>query len=285
MKKIIALTLLILPLGLSAQDWEVGFFSGISHYNGDLTEGIIMPSTISPSIGGIIRYNLKPKWTIRGTVIYGTLMGDDAYATDERRRKRNLSFFSPVTEISIVPEFNMTGYRIRSKDMKLSPFAYAGLAIFKFNPMAERSNGQVVALQPLATEGQGSLVYQEANNFTDVRRRYALTQVSIPLGVGLKYAIGWNINISFEISARKTFTDYLDDVSKTYVQPSVFDQTTGAIGHEMSDRRLELTGTTLDDIPAGELYGPRGNSATQDWYYFHGFTLTYTFFPPRCFKF
>jgi hypothetical protein len=46
--------------------------------------------------------------------------------------------------------------------------------------------------------------------------------VSIPIGVGFKYAINSRYNVGIEITYRFTTTDYLDDVSKTYVDPAVF---------------------------------------------------------------
>lgn len=278
MTRLIALLILFLPFSSIAQKWEVGVFGGSSHYNGDLSEGIVSLEHLHFSFGGLLKYNLNKNLTLRGGFYYGTISGSDADATDARRRLRNLNFTSQITELSIIPEFNLTGYKIRSKRMKFSPFVYAGIGIFKFNPVSTRSNGQTISLQPLRTEGQGSIAYND-------RDLYALTQVCIPLGVGVKYAIGWNINIAFEISARKVFTDYLDDVSTTYVEPSVFDQTSGAIGKEMADRRLELEGASIETIPVDELYGPRGNSATQDWYYMAGISITYTIFPPSCFKF
>ncbi|MBI1182957.1 hypothetical protein GC194_01705 [bacterium] len=283
MKKILLSLALSIPFFAYCQKWEVGVFAGTSHYNGDLSEGVFMPKTLHPAVGGIIRYNINYKWSIRAGGYYGTVSGNDAYATDEKRRARNLNFTSPITELSVIPEFHFSGYKIRHGRYRFSPFAYAGIGIFKFNPQTVL-DGTTWNLQQMRTEGQGSTFNQqdEQKNAGYPQQPYALTQVCIPMGLGIKYAIGRNINFTFEVSARKLFTDYLDDVSHWYVPEKVFYQTSGDYGYRLMDRRSELSGK---DVPAEDKIAPRGNSTTNDWYYFTGITLTYTFFPPSCFKF
>ena len=117
----------LVPIIANAQKWEVGVFSGASHYNGDLSEGLIMLNHTHLAIGGLIKYNYNDKLTLRGSITYGTISGDDADANDLIRRDRNLHFTSPITEFSLIPEFNLTGYKIRSRDMTFSPFVYAGI--------------------------------------------------------------------------------------------------------------------------------------------------------------
>jgi hypothetical protein len=281
MKFMYLVAMCLCTLSALAQKWEVGTFMGTSHYNGDLSEGLFMTETMHPAVGGVIRYNLNYKWSIRAAGYYGTISGSDEYATDERRRARNLSFFSPVSELSVTPEFHFTGYKIRSRRYRFSPFAYAGLGIYKFTPQAEL-DGVVWNLQQMGTEGQGSTYNQPLESQGYPQRPYGLTQVCVPMGLGIKYALGRSINFTFEFTARKVFTDYLDDVSHWYVPEAVYYQTTGDYGWRLMDRRSELTGR---DVPPEELIVPRGNSTTNDWYYFTGITLTYTFFPPTCFRF
>ncbi len=65
-------------------------------------------------------------------------------------------------------------------------------------------------LRGLGTEGQGNAAYPD-------RKPYGSMGICLPFGVGAKYAINPRMNIGVEISHRFTNTDYLDDVSKTYV--------------------------------------------------------------------
>ena len=84
---------------------------------------------------------------------------------------------------------------------------------------------QWIDLQPLGTEGQGTTAYPD-------RKKYSRTQIAIPMGGGVKISLNDNLNIAFSFSARKTYTDYLDDVSTTYPgTPTEF----GASNIEMSD--------------------------------------------------
>ncbi|HMC98987.1 MAG TPA: hypothetical protein VKH37_02510, partial [Ferruginibacter sp.] len=98
---------------------------------------------------------------------------------------------------------------------KFSPYLMGGVGMFHFNPQANL-NGKWVDLQPLNTEGQGSSKYPD-------RTPYKLNQINIPLGVGVRTEVGSNFNLRAEFVYRMLNTDYLDDVSTTYVDPTVFD--------------------------------------------------------------
>ena len=106
-------------------------------------------------------------------------------------------------------------------------------------------------------------------------RRYNLTQVAIPFGAGWKQHIRNGINICFEIRAYKTFTDYLDDCSNTYIAKDEFLDNT--IAAALSNRTGEA-GTRIDYKDTD----PRGNPKTKDWFYLAGFTITYSFLPKLC---
>ncbi len=107
--------------------------------------------------------------------------------------------------------------------------------MFNYDPYA-LLQGQKYFLRPLNTEGQGTTQYPD-------RKPYGSMAFSIPFGAGVKYCINERINIGFEIVHRVTGTDYLDDVSKTYVDKSIFptlpngDPSAAAL---LSDRSYEL---------------------------------------------
>jgi hypothetical protein len=159
--------------------------------------------------------------------------------------------------------------------------------VFGYDPEGTRQiNGvasdEWVRLQPLGTEGQ------ETTEFND-RRKYALTQVSIPFGAGLKYNLWGPINVGMEMGLRKTFTDYIDDVSSTYVPNEVLRRQHGQLAADMGNKSLfvdsekktrsvEVTSNVNDLVP-------RGNPDNKDWYMFGGITITYTILPAKCFKF
>ena len=67
---------------------------------------------------------------------------------------------------------------------------------------------------------------------------------------------------------RKTFTDYLDDVSKRYYNPLLLEAQKGKTAALMSDPSI---GTDPNYTNVGK---QRGNSTTKDWYNFFGVVLT-----------
>ena len=156
----------------------------------------------------------------------GYLEGNDAQAPNkggaERFRLfRNLKFRSKLMEaygaIEIYPTVFFEQYD--GLEHKLRPYGIIGVGIFKFNPEGEyrEPNGNLkwVELKPLRLEGQGMAEYG--------RSEYPLTQLAIPMGGGFKYYIREHMYVGFEILHRKTFTDYIDDVSTKYIDPRFFD--------------------------------------------------------------
>ena len=78
----------------------------------------------------------------------------------------------------------------------------------------------------------------------------------------------WSINA--EVSSRRTFTDYIDDVSTTYRANG---DLTGAFAEEVSDRSEERFG-----IPGKQ----RGTSKDVDRFNFYGIAITYTIQDIKC---
>ncbi len=136
----------------------------------------------------------------------------------EERYYRNLSFRSSISEIALVAEFHpffiFGNYNDDHYPPAVSPYVVAGIGYFHFNPQA-KLNGNWVDLQPLHTEGEGFAEYPNVKN-------YKLSQINFPLGIGARYDVSAIINLRAEIVTRFLTTDYLDDVSGRYVDPSVF---------------------------------------------------------------
>jgi hypothetical protein len=193
--------------------FEVGGGVGVMNYSGELTNSIFDYKHLH--LGGAIfaRYNTGQYLSFRLQGAYGNISGNDADATEQRNKIRNLSYKSHVVEGAIQVEFNLMGYHPRGHQRMFSPYVFLGLNVFNYKPKSAHfdpnQDGAMVALQPLKTEGQGSSALSE-------RSPYSLTQIGIPLGLGFKYAINSHMNIGFEVGFRKTFTDYLDDVGQTY---------------------------------------------------------------------
>ena len=216
--------------------FEVGLGIGPSFFLGDLggSEGkgktfikdVDMPLT---KLMKGIYINIYPvEWLgfrLAGNI--GYLEGDDAQAPNkggaERfRLYRNLKFRSNLWDayagLEIYPTVFLEQYD--GLQGKIRPYGFIGVGAFHFNPQGEyvASNGSKtwVDLKPLKLEGQGMSEYPD-------RKEYALTQLMIPMGGGIKYYVKENFYVGFEILHRKTFTDYIDDVSTKYIDPRYFD--------------------------------------------------------------
>lgn len=265
---------------------EFGITLGAANYMGDLSKLVDFKET-HPMGGLICRFNYSDFITLRGSAVYSRLSGkDENYSDDPKRNARNLSFRSPLVEFSGTVEYNIFGFGETQRETPGSPFLFAGVAVYKFNPKAQFIyhpeadlandptgatpvhhpdlavfDKQWVELQPLATEGQETTKFNE-------RKRYALTQISIPLGVGYKKQFDdfWAWGIEFGV--RKTFTDYIDDVSLDYVDEQIVEGNNGRLAAAMRDRAPEKGFVQFDNGMS------RGTSKANDWYMFLNFTLT-----------
>lgn len=193
--------------------FEVGVGGGIMNYSGELTNSIFDFKHMH--FGGAIfgRYNIGMFLSLRLQLALGAISGSDADSPDRRNQIRNLDFRSHLFEGSFIVEANLMGFQPRGHEKMFSPYVFVGIGLFNFNPYTTHFDpnldGQIVHLQGWGTEGQGSPTFSN-------RAPYSTTQISIPMGIGVKYAVNSNISIGFEVGFRPTFTDYLDDVGQTY---------------------------------------------------------------------
>ncbi len=254
----ICLSLLVFN-NLSAQDLRLNLFAGTANYNGDLQSKQITFQQARFSVGTWLSYDLSSKFMIRGGLHYAQVQAADRYQSNPQNVMRNLSFASNVWELHAGGEYHFLGMDERV----FSPYIFAGLAAFHFNPYAYTPSGNKVFLKPLSTEGQGLAAYPN-------RKPYNLTQFAIPFGIGLRMVLTDRVDVGAEFGYRKTFTDYMDDVSTSYINPTAF---TNPLSYTMSYRTPELAGHTTDPYPVE--FEKRGGSKYKDNYYFIGITVSY----------
>ncbi|MBS1741488.1 MAG: hypothetical protein JST81_00520 [Bacteroidetes bacterium] len=254
MKRILFIYLLLFGHKSFSQKFFTSFFAGTSNYQGDLTEKLYDPKHTHLAWGLGFMFELNEHMLIRAEFTSGKISGSDA--SGSKNISRNLYFYSSISEFTL-------GYEYVLLDLyqyKVSPYVFAGVSVFKFAPYAKDENGYPVSLYELDTEGQG---------FYDGRKKYKLSQFVIPYGGGVQWAISDNARIGFVIGIRQTFTDYLDDVSKTYVDKNTLIHNRGANAVKYAYRGSELPNAA--PYPADGT--PRGNPSNKDWYYFSGLTL------------
>ena len=269
--------------------WEGGLTIAPSNFLGDLGGNagkgttFLKDNNLSMTrffVGGFMAVHPSELFAARFSLNYGKIEGDDAVikgkgGMEEARRMRNLNFKSSVLEAFVVGEVYPTVlFEADPTDVyhKIRPYALAGIGAFKFNPKGQDpATGQWVALQPLRTEGQGMAEYPD-------RQPYKLTQLNVPLGIGVKYFLNENLSLSFEVVLRKTFTDYIDDVSTDYIDPDLFNNYMPAAQAQVADRIYNksplrpLIGSTFS------VGAKRGTATNKDAYYTSGFKLSWRLF-------
>lgn len=247
---ILIIGLFTLTIGNIQAQHEVGLSIGLSTYQGDLAPDNIQGSigNLHAAFGGFYRYNVNNFIAAKLGINYGRLSADDAESEAVAKQRRNLSFRSTILEAGLTFEWNILGYQAHNYARVFSPYLFAGVAGFKYNPKAFYDNAWV-ELQPLSTEGQGLSEYPE-------RETYSLIQVSFPAGLGFKYALTDQWNIGIEAGMRFTLTDYIDDVSTTYVSTDELIANRGELAAALSNR----TGV---DVQSGN---QRGNAENNDTY-------------------
>src|SRR5262249_32042095 len=156
---------------------------------------------------------------------YGSLAGSDRNTKDSALMFRNLSFQTNIIELSLCVEAAVLDPEL----FPHYPYLFAGVGAFRFNPFAMDKSNEKVFLRPLHTEGQGLDEYPD-------RKEYSLTQLCIPFGAGARFKISEQLSISVEAGFRKIFTDYIDDVSNSYVNPTVLSTKVSPKALEMSYR-------------------------------------------------
>jgi threonine dehydratase len=119
-----------------------------------------------------------------------------------------------------------------------------------------------------ATKGYGADVCLVPGVYDDAYAKYGL---SIPFGLGVKFSISDYVCLGVEWGFRKTFTDYIDDISKNYVEHGTMINWAGELAAAAADRTHELDG--YEDFYHSHNLS-RGNPQTKDWYNFFGITLT-----------
>lgn len=290
----------------------LGFSLNALNYYGDLAP---RPNRIStditftrPAIGLSFAHRFGPRYTITGSFMFGTLKGADNQSADKNdmssgfyRYNRNLSFRNRIKELTIVASFdlfeNMATYISR---VKWTPYAFAGITVLHHNPQGLApgtqldgttlipERGKWIDLQPLGTEGQHASLKETDANYGI--KSYKLIQPAIPFGLGVRFRLNEVIDFSGELGFRYLFTDYIDDVSQSYVDLGVFgdDELAKAMSYrsnEIIDNASQrqpnvsmVDGKTYNLLPGygAEFTGNiRGNKNDRDIYMVTTLRLTY----------
>jgi len=281
MKKIVLSLMIIASAGLlnraQAQfesvvmEGELGLSVGAAHYFGDInTRAKLNRPKIA--LGAFFRKQFSNYVALRMSAHYAQLGYSDVYnKSNDFQRRRNLSFNSNIFELALQGDFNFYKFIPGDPDHRFTPYVTVGVGVFTYDPYAYLDNKKVF-LRPLGTEGQGNAAYPD-------RKPYGTMALCVPFGVGFKYAVNDRMNLGMEIGHRFTRTDYIDDVSTTYIGADKFPllpDGTASVARLLQDRSYET----------GEIIGvegrQRGFSKQKDQYVIAELTVSWNLTSYRC---
>ena len=262
MRRFLLVSSLLVCSIFSFSQLRLGVLGGIANYDGDLVTGKYVGKLTKPAFGIFASHELTEKLSLRGGFTFAKVAGYDKYTKSDSLIARNLSFESNIFEGHVALEYSI----LNPYDNRLTPYVFGGLAVYHFNPYTYDADNAKVYLKPLSTEGQGLPQYPES-------RPYPLTQLALPFGGGIKYAISENVHVGLELGLRKLFTDYLDDVSTNYAAEMDLYTERGPQAADLAYRG--------DEVPGGNPNFPskgaqRGSSQYKDWYYITGLRLSFS---------
>lgn len=210
---------LLFSFAVNAQRSEVGFGLGTFNYTGDLVRTYDLRNS-RPAATVFYRANLSKVASFRAGITAGNVAASDKRPVDAFAEERDASFSLFLLEASTVVEYHFMNWRDDRRMLRFTPYLFGGLGLFGMS---------------------GSQNKPEA---------YSNVQVAIPFGVGMKYVLNPKWYLSLEAGARKTFFDYLDNVS---------------IGNNQLIKNYQY-----------------GNPFDSDIYYFVGLSITRTFYEIPC---
>jgi opacity protein-like surface antigen len=248
-----------LPLMAHAQNFHFSGRLGLAGYQGDLkAHSLSLSQTrLMGSIG--VQYDLSEHLTARSYLTLASLKADDKKGTSSMRL-RNLDFQTGLFDWELSAQYDLFSLN----DKWWTPYLFAGIGIYHYNPYTKDSAGNKVFLKPLSTEGEGFV--QGVNN-------YKLTGFSIPVGLGFSYALNEDMRLGLEFGYRKIFTDYLDDVSGNYADKNALLNARGQTAVDLAWRGDEINGA-----PYPAAGSERGNPNQKDGYYYIALTYTVRYF-------
>ena len=263
-------------IGLGAANF-LGELGGANQIGTNFVKDLEFSMT-RPSAALGMRYKFNSRFALKGGFYYQLVSGNDKTTKEPFRSNRNLSFRSSIYELSIQSELYLTreqtGHRYKIKNAKgmksydFQAYVFVGFGGFFFNPQA-KYNGSWVNLRPLSTEGEG---------MPGGPKKYSRFSVCIPYGLGVKEAINRDWCIGLEIGMRKTFTDYIDDVSTVYYDNNAIRAEKGDMAAYLADPSLSDYPTDLpacvgcDQTATGQ---QRGDKKDKDAYFFINITAAY----------
>lgn len=208
-------------------------------------------SDIRYAIGGGLDWNNGKGFSMGVNAFYSRLSANDS-ETDWDRKYRMLHVRTDLIETNFKLQYTFP----KTMSGLAGVYFNVGGGVTFFKPMAEW-NGIWYDLRPMGTEGQ---------NIDPTREPYKKFSPVIPFGFGKRFALRNGMNIAIDVSLRKSFTDYLDDVSTVYADTNLILANAGVAAAHFSNPSNNEDGV-------GRIGKERGNPNNFDNYFLFGLKL------------
>jgi hypothetical protein len=265
---ILILAIFASPFHLAGQQvsQELFFGYGLNQLIGDV--GVNKLQLLDGSIHMNYRIQRHPHYAFNFSYCQGELNGADSLSSLQEKKKKNLTIKSTFQSISTRLEIDYFPQSIPSYEFQHTPYIFGGIGLMSFNPMGEFQD-EWVELQPLGTEGQGTILNEES--------LYSTRAWTLPFGLGYRAQLNNIWVVSLEANWTLTSTDYLDDTHNLYVDPVILEEQRGPISSHFSN-------------PSSNLFAPgtpRGNPQNNDSFFTLNFNIGIHIeaFMERCAKF
>ena len=242
---------MILMVGqLKCQNIEVGIGYGLAVYDGELSpkDPAAYIDFISPNYSLECKVHLFRWFGIKSSFQHTVIIADGIGAS----LSRPMQLKTPIYELALLGSFTPARwYPFKGSYFSIAPYFESGAVFFHFQPLGKYKGGWA-DLRTLGTEGQG------ANS----RKKYDQVAYAFPINLGLRIQLSKRVAVSALFESRYTFTDYIDDISYSYVDYELVKRVNGPIAAHFSS-------ITFHNDPAGipERF-QRGGKAMD--YYFTG---------------
>ena len=181
----IALLLLLAALPTTAQQYkyEVGPLLGVTGYLGDVNNSNLFKHPGATG-GAMFRYAHNSRWAFKANLSYASISGDSKDIDMQFPDGEQYNFSSSLMDLGLTAEFNFLNYG-------------RGPAYKKYKPIS-----------PYMVAGVGFVFA-----FCDGAHQASFT---IPIGIGVKYKYKERLNLGFEFTMRKEFSDRIDGLSDLF---------------------------------------------------------------------
>lgn len=221
-------------LGVTAQSAnyktsELGVGVGGASYKGEIAPNYRFLNN-RPAFTVFYKKDVSQPLVLRAGLTLGLMRAHDEDVKRPLNQLRRADMVTNLAELSAGIDYNFLNYYDQRRHIRWTPYFFLGAAVANYN-------NKVVL--------QNNVIKPFENSFV----------LSIPMGIGLKYALSRHWNLGLEAAARKTL-------------------------FRAGDKIDYLKNKNHESNPPNEL--PYTNPYDNDWYFYNGISISYTFYKLIC---